>query len=252
MVKGNGPNIALQSDLVEAYRTTTLARHLKIKAYVGFPIYHTDGTLFGTLCGLDPLPKSTELLAEHDLFEMLSSVLTTVLQTELRVVASSRRLERLQLEALTDSLTQLFNRRAWDEFLAAEEIRCRRYGGVVTVLILDLNGLKQENDTKGHAAGDALLQRTGRVLRQVARENDMVARLGGDEFGIIAVECSLADGGQELLKRVRNALAAEGIKASVGIAEGTSSTGLKKTWEKADQRMYEEKQSLYTENALVS
>lgn len=246
MVQGHGPCIAPQSDLIPAYRLAEIGREVPIKAYVGYPLLRSDGSLFGTLCGIDPLPQAESLVKEKSLIELLAKMLGTVLQLELNAIETERRLERLRTESLTDPLTQLYNRRAWDRFMRAEEERCRRYGNPATVMVIDLDGLKRENDTKGHGAGDFLLQRTGQILNQVARQVDVVARLGGDEFGIISVECGLADASETLLQRARAALSKADIEASIGLAERSPASGLLGAWTEADRLMYEDKRSRYS------
>jgi diguanylate cyclase (GGDEF)-like protein len=240
MVEGKGPRIAPRSNEVAEYVNAPIGRQVEIKSYVGLPLVLADGSLFGTLCAIDPSPQPDTILEERELIELFGALLCTVLQMELRAGEEARRAERLQTEALTDAMTQLFNRRGWDRLLESEDDRCRRYGHQAAVLIVDLNGLKRINDTQGHAAGDALIARAGEALRCAARASDVVARLGGDEFGILSVECEpkYAD---ILLDRIRAALANEGISASVGFAMRIPTSGLKGAWESADQRMYEEK-----------
>lgn len=126
--------------------------------------------------------------------------------------------------------------------MAAEEDRCRRYGHPAAVLIVDLDNLKQVNDTQGHAAGDALIAGAANALCQAARSGDVVARLGGDEFGILSAECD-REGGEALLQRVRAALDEANVKASVGLAVRIPSAGLEEACKTADQRMYAEKRS---------
>jgi diguanylate cyclase len=69
------------------------------------------------------------------------------------------RFERAELDSLTDPLTGVGNRRAWDRLLDAEEARCRRYGSPASLVAIDLDELKQVNDADGHLAGDRLLRR---------------------------------------------------------------------------------------------
>ncbi len=240
MIKGNGPRIAPDSDSVPAYLAAPIGRQVKIKAYVGVPIHDAAGELFGTLCAIDPLPQSDSIIQEQGLIELLANLLSTVLQTELKTAVEIRRCERLELEAETDSMTHLYNRRAWDRLLFTEEERCRRYGHPAIVLSIDLDGLKGENDLHGHAAGDTLIMRAADALRKAAREVDIVARLGGDEFGVIGVECD-HKGAEALLLRIRKSLAEAKVKASVGGAPRIPSQGLKGAWEEADRLMYVEK-----------
>lgn len=242
MVKGNGPRIAPRSHDVPAYRDAPIGRQVQIKAYVGLPLTHKDGRLFGTLCAIHPSVQPASIVAEQELVELLGTLLSTILQAELNAVNEARNAERLQTEALTDALTNTYNRRGWDKFLASEEERCRRYGHPAAVLVIDLDELSLINDTQGHAAGDALIANAGSALRRAARSIDIVARLGGDEFGILSTECDRA-GGEALLKRVQTALSNANVKASVGLAMRSPSGGIQGAWEAADQAMYEDKRS---------
>lgn len=86
--------------------------------------------------------------------------------------------------SLVDELTGLYNRRGFN-LLAGRELKSlQRSGRRGLVIYIDLDGLKQANDQKGHEAGDRLLQRAAAVLRSVTRETDVAARLGGDEFAV--------------------------------------------------------------------
>lgn len=89
---------------------------------------------------------------------------------------------RLAEQAATDALTGLANRRALDSRLAAEVSRAERHGTALVLVLVDLDHLKQINDTHGHAAGDAQLRALADALRRASRTEDFVARLSGDEF----------------------------------------------------------------------
>lgn len=244
MVKGDGPRVAPDSDAVPAYFAAPAGRQFPVKAYIGVPITHADGRLFGTLCAIDPVRQPDAIVEEQELIELLASMLSAILDTELRLSEAVRRSEHLELEALVDPLTSLLNRRAWDRLLAREDERCRRYGHTATVFVIDLDQLKEVNDTAGHAAGDALLVRAATALREVVRDVDIVARLGGDEFGLIAVECDAADA-ELLLARLRSSLDARQVRASVGLSVREPTGGLKKAWEQADRLMYAQKRTLW-------
>ncbi len=243
MVKGNGPRIAPDSDFVPAYAAAPIGRAVPIRAYIGVPLTSVDGTLFGTLCAIDPARQPDALVDDQELIELLASMLSSILSAELKLSDEVRRSERFAVQALVDRITQLSNRRAWDQLLAKEEDRCRRYGHLAAVFVIDLDGLKLVNDTEGHSAGDALIAMAAEALREVAREADVVARLGGDEFGVIAVECD-EEGANAFVARVRQAFAVRGINASIGVSMRRASTGLAAAWEEADTRMYSEKRGL--------
>lgn len=242
MVQGNAPHVAPQSDAIPAYANAPIGREVPIKAYAGVPLVLEDGSLFGTLCAIDPLPQSPQIVEQEELLLLFGSLLSTILQLELRSAEAVRRSERIQAEALTDSVTNLYNRRGWDLLLAAEESRCSRYGHAGAIFFVDLDGLKEVNDSHGHAAGDALINRAAQALRQAARSVDIVARLGGDEFGIVGVECDDA-GAQALLKRIQSELAVAEVKASIGFAMRDPTVGLAGALVEADKNMYSEKRS---------
>lgn len=87
--------------------------------------------------------------------------------------------------ARTDPLTGLFNRLGFEELASRELLRARRNGSAITLVTFDLDGFKQVNDARGHAAGDRLLRSVGDAIRAAVREIDVAARLGGDEFAVL-------------------------------------------------------------------
>jgi diguanylate cyclase (GGDEF)-like protein/PAS domain S-box-containing protein len=93
--------------------------------------------------------------------------------------------ERLRHLAEHDPLTGLHNRRLLERELAMQVSRCRRYGEHAALLVLDLDGFKQVNDTYGHRAGDELLKAVASELARRLRGTDLVGRLGGDEFAVL-------------------------------------------------------------------
>jgi len=100
---------------------------------------------------------------------------------------------RLQAAVRTDPLTGLPNRMALEEDLDRTLRRISRGAPPAALCFLDLDNFKAVNDTCGHAAGDAMLQRIARVLRQRLRATDSIGRIGGDEFGLILQDCDLCD-----------------------------------------------------------
>lgn len=242
MIVGEGPCIAPSSDAVAAYASAPIGQQVKIGAYVGVPLIKEDGSLFGTLCAIHPVPQPPVIQQELPLIELLAQLLSRILQAEMKVVEQTRLAEHLQTEALTDVLTGLYNRRGWDQLLSSEEERCAIYGYPACIIVLDIDGLKVTNDSQGHPAGDLLLQQTGEVLKQVTRKQDIVARIGGDEFAMLCVECTL-DEGELIRQRLTQALAAHQLRASVGIAGRHPSQGLRWAWANADQAMYTHKQT---------
>jgi len=237
MILGHGPRIVPHAQNVPLFAASPIAQQIQIGAYIGVPLASTDGSLFGTLCAIHPSPQDESIRDELPLIEFLTRLLGTVLFADLKAAKQARLLERSQQAARTDVLTGLLNRHGWEQSVATEEARAKRYGSPACVLIVDLDGLKQVNDTKGHVHGDALIRSASNSIRSVLRENDIVARIGGDEFAILGIECD-AEGCEAIFKNVTNALLSNGISASVGKAQRDHRLGLFETIAAADRAMY--------------
>jgi two-component system cell cycle response regulator len=182
-------------------------------------------------------------------------VLFARLQTHLRVRSLMSELEDqkrlLQQIATHDELTGALNRRALMHNLETEMVRTLRYGRPLSVLMVDLDGFKQVNDTMGHAAGDEMLREVCRRILISLRDADVFGRIGGDEFGIILPETDL-EHAMRVGERLRNSVVsrpvelAQGkhiISASVGAA--TLPLGFDMTatrlFSRADTALYEAK-----------
>ena len=133
-------------------------------------------------------------------------------------------MQKFERSAMTDSLTQLGNRRAFDERMRAELSRAARHGGYLSLALVDVDRFKSVNDEFGHQQGDTVLVKLAGVLRNV-RAEDAAYRLGGDEFAIIFTD-STADDAMIALERMREEARAElgGTTVTIGVA--TSHAGL--------------------------
>lgn len=120
-----------------------------------------------------------------------------VFLSDLALVLISRyaRFNILEAERLstTDPLTQLSNRRALEMAIKTESTRQGRYGGVFSLVLIDLDGFKAVNDTLGHICGDQALVLMANILRYNTRTSDMVFRIGGDEFVVLMPNTEGAD-----------------------------------------------------------
>jgi diguanylate cyclase (GGDEF)-like protein len=178
------------------------------------PLWSRDGSLVGMVAADDPvdrlLPSSQKLQALRIFANQATAALDAATQYE-----------EMQFLAEHDPLTRLYNRRAFNERLAAEVSRSLRYGHPVTLALCDLDGFKALNDSLGHAAGDAALEWVGGVFHAALRAGDAAFRIGGDEFALLLPETDRAEADPVIL-RVTDALCAdpgtERLGASFGIA----------------------------------
>ncbi len=113
--------------------------------------------------------------------------------------------ERQKELAVRDGLTDLYNRRAFDELLVQALAREDRQQGRLALILLDLDHFKKLNDTYGHPAGDAALRASANVLTQHLRKGDLAARYGGEEF-VVILPGTDAEGALHLAERVRGAI----------------------------------------------
>jgi two-component system cell cycle response regulator len=163
--------------------------------------------------------------------------------------ADNRRLEAL---ATTDPLTRVLNRRALLDRLNAEVDRARRFNGVLSLLVLDVDHFKPINDTYGHLAGDSVLRQLGALLDDAVRKVDIVARYGGEEFVMLLPETS-REGGILFAERLRERIAAKPfdvglenpvhLTVSIGIASFPSPrvTTTEDLFARADEALYRAK-----------
>jgi len=133
----------------------------------------------------DYLTKPLESLADFDI------TISRALEHANLIRENERLFKEVQRLAVTDGLTGLFNRHKLDEALANEFERARRYKRPLSLIMIDMDGLKAINDTYGHPAGDSALKMVADVIRSQIRRVDMPARFGGDEFVVLLPEVEL-------------------------------------------------------------
>lgn len=153
--------------------------------------------------------------------------------------ATEEALNRLERMSRTDALTGVGNRRAFDETLSSALSAASRQGHPVTVVAVDLDGLKRINDTEGHAAGDAALLALVRGLYSALRDEDTVFRVGGDEF-VILLPFTSVDAAELLMRRIQVGGAPAFTWGAAGYpGDGTDARALV---DAADQDLYRRRQ----------
>jgi diguanylate cyclase (GGDEF)-like protein len=148
--------------------------------------------------------------------------------------------------ARLDALTGVGNRLAWDEALQLLQHDLRAVGKPHSIVLVDVDDLKLANDSRGHAAGDELLQAVAATLRDAVREGDVVARIGGDEFAILMRDTD-ASSCLERLSRLRLAFVDRSltdghrVSATLGYGSTPPAASLRAAQEQADARLYDAK-----------
>jgi len=159
---------------------------------------------------------------------------------------------KLQELAITDSLTELYNRRYFFELAEQEINRTQRYQHDLAAMMIDLDHFKQINDQYGHLVGDYVLQTVARCLCESIRETDILGRYGGEEFVVLLPETSLSDG-QEIAERLCQTVSANQIATGEHTLSITTSIGIASLEEdditidilidRADQALFTAKQA---------
>jgi diguanylate cyclase (GGDEF)-like protein len=182
------------------------------------------------------------------------------LGSQASIALENARLHRLvERQANTDGLTELPNRRHFEEALEAEISRAERFGGSLALILADLDDFKQVNDRYGHQAGDDVLRTFADILRATVREIDLPARYGGEEFAVLLPQTDL-DGAHQLAERLRRALAARpmsthpgglvAVTSSFGVAAFPDAPTPAALFASADEALYQAKRA--GKNCVVS
>lgn len=163
--------------------------------------------------------------------------------------------EKLRYMSTHDTLTGFYNRAFFDEALKR---LADQKTAPVSVIMVDVDGLKEVNDTLGHAAGDKVLKQTASVLMSVFRSEDIVARIGGDEFVVIlpGAEQHVVE---KAIKRIRDVIEQSscsiggiGLSLSIGAATTDDPARVEETLKLADERMYQDKLTKSNRKARAS
>ena len=241
MTQGLGPFMTCQSDNIPVYSCAPIASQVNIGAYVGIPLMHPDGNLYGTLCAIHPQPVTDSLYDEFEFVKTQARILSTIISEEEQKEIIEDKLEVEKQVSQLDELTGVYNRRGWNTIMNVEQQRCERYQCQAAIIMLDLDGLKEINDSQGHKYGDEMIKNAASVLMNTVRSFDLVSRIGGDEFAILAVEISVEET-ERMVRRILQELEQAGINASIGWANRHAEMTLPEVLEQADENMYANKQ----------
>jgi len=239
---GRSPKCDIQVDQESVSR-----EHCRIRFERGEFLVRDLGSTNGTYVN-DDLVQDEGRLRHGDQLKVGRTILKFIVGDDVEVEYH----EEIYRLMTTDGLTQLHNKRYFDEMLDREIARAKRYKRVFSLLVFDIDHFKRVNDQFGHLAGDAILRQLGAVLLGRLRVNDVLARIGGEEFALITPEVGL-DGAKDLAGKINRLIGDtrfefEGtpveVTVSVGVAEWqTHHQDASDLLRAADDKMYEAKQS---------
>jgi len=210
-------------------------------------IAHIPVVIVTALDDVDDLVKGFEAGADDFLIRPINGLeLIARVRSQLQ---RKQQYERVREEALIDPLTGAFNRRYFDAHALRLAARCRAAHRPLAILLVDLDHLKQINDTHGHAAGDSVLKAVVDRVMSAVHPSDFVSRMGGDEFAIVMPDTDL-DAALQVGERLRGRIAAapvEGVAVSVSVGAAASKPDaeeeLDTIFQRADAALYAAKRA---------
>ncbi len=197
------------------------------------------------------LTQKQSCTAQSELGEQLAELVAQVKHVEQEAANAKAELEEQKVKAVTDSLTGLPNREAYNERGFHEWNRWQRYGHPLTIVVCDIDHFKKINDTYGHQAGDRVLQVLSKAMSKRLREVDFMARYGGEEFVILLPETPQAQG-FEVMDKIRSVIASTPFRFkqvpvqvtfSMGIVGLKQGDTLESAFALADELLYKAKEA---------
>jgi len=187
----------------------------------------------------------------HDFIQSDLQLLVSFAATATTAINNAQLHSEVQKQAVTDTLTSLYNRRGLFEMGEREILRSQRFGRPLSAILFDIDQFKEINDTHGHGAGDEVLKWISAQFQAELRQVDLIARYGGDEFLALLSETDLTDA-HLIADRLRSKISQMAIPAgdivikitlSAGVATVEANDDLQKLIERADRALYRAKQS---------
>lgn len=220
-------------------------RQVGLRSMLVCPLQHQGATI-GVLKAVSAIPSRFQK-ADEELLSLLTEVVGAAMYFSTKYADND-----LYYQATHDSLTDLANRSLFMDRLRNVLLRSTREQRAAGLLMIDMDGLKQINDTYGHRAGDAALKEFALRLKRESRQSDLVARLGGDEFAVVLAPVDAPDGVEKAVQRLQVAIAPPfsfdntnfSLRASIGAAQFPGDgEQIEHLLEIADQRMYQIKRA---------
>ncbi len=234
--------IGRELSLAPLYLIPVMLITWKTSATIGIAVSMFTYALWAAVTLIDAGAEAVAFVAWETAIRLATTVLFVVMLSGLKAT-----LERVSLLARKDVLTDLANRGSFYELVNQEMLRCKRYGGAISIVFLDLDKFKQLNDRSGHDVGDEALRVVAQTLRAQLRSTDLPARLGGDEFAVMlpGLDARGASQATQILQsRLLSAMEHRGwpITFSIGLATFTAAPdSVDDMVKRADTLMYKMK-----------
>ncbi|MGE4480714.1 GGDEF domain-containing protein [Acidocella sp.] len=217
---------------------------LNLQLLIAMPLIAPDGLTLGNLIVFNQ-HKHTLRRNQRTALGVLSRQVMELLEMRRALVGLSQANARLGQQNMTDALTTVPNRRAYDHKLSEETARAARTGGALCLLLLDIDHFKTYNDEFGHPAGDAALKAVARMLQSALRPYDFLARYGGEEFAVILPSTNLTEAllvAERLRALVANSpLQHRNVTVSIGVSRLDVESGARALVQAADNGLYRAK-----------
>jgi diguanylate cyclase (GGDEF)-like protein len=215
----------------------------RIRSMAVFPLKMQERVIgILNIAAPEPLALSPDKI---DFFQQLAPILAGAINNA-RIYQQTQHLNQALIKlSRMDGLTGAFNRRYLEERLSEEINRCRRHGGYLGLMMIDVDDFKQINDTFGHAVGDEVLKEVSGLIQNSCRNIDIVGRYGGDEFLVLLIETTEPEA-QKIAERIQQKAGEVTIpphKPLLGLSIGVASqnSDYEGILKKADDRMYAQK-----------
>lgn len=215
---------------------------------------------FGANISKSQSPEDMQKLVEAMLVDVaqigqsIGKLNTQIDTSQSHVALLTAELERMKAESLIDPLSQVNNRRSFDRALRDFTEECKRDGKPLSFIMLDIDHFKKVNDTYGHLFGDRVITMVATAIKSNVKGRDLVARYGGEEYAVLLPDTPAA-GAKAAAEQIRHAVERARIKRlnsdevigsitlSAGVTEYLPGESIESLIERADQALYESKQS---------
>lgn len=239
MVSGEGPNIAPKSVEIPAYINAPINQQVEINAYIGLPIHLEDGSLFGTLCAIDPQPQKEELHAALPCLKLMTKLLSSLISCELKNQEPSKTIKIDELLAKRGSKKRIENLIHWESANVNAERRNALLGSPVHILIIDIEELVQQDEKNPKL--EAVKNGISTILNHLSHY-DAITRFENNSLAVLMSETPQKEL-DHTIDNLYETFALQETNVTIGFAKHKNGSLITQTFENAKQSLYTIKNS---------